>query len=249
MVFRTIAVWLLLAVPIGAQAFSFGTFSAGEKIQSIQLSSASGGGTAVTYDDTTGTMTFTADVSTITTNLATYNIALGTVVFDSQVMLSSEFVLAPSLFFGGLITANFLNGFVADLTITDLAGGGATLLAADYTAGLDFQADSPGGPGFPIVGALDGDFSVIGGAGDASFEAAFGSGGSYFAVLANFVSSGVPVTTDLCGLIEPACFTGASLDDFTVNPTATITPTVPEPATLLLLVLAAAAAAGRSRSN
>lgn len=68
-------------------------------------------------------------------------------------------------------------------------------------------------------------------------------------MLVNFISSGVPVTTDLCVLIEPACFTGASLDDFTVNPTATIVPLVPEPELAVLLGLGVLAIARRSRNR
>jgi len=245
---RLMAALWIVCLPLGAQAFSFGTFGAGEQILSIELSSASGGGSAVTYDDTSGILTFQADVSTITTNLQTYNITLGTVLFDSQVMLTTESVVAPfAPFFGGLVTAGFTNGLAADLSITDIGvGGSGTLLAADYVAPLAFQADSPLGFGFPVGGSLDGDFNVLGGSGDATFEAAFGSAGNYFAVLANFVSSGVPVTTDICGLIEPVCVSGASLDDFTVNPTATIIPVaVPEPTVGLLLLAALAVARSR----
>jgi len=250
MVFRAIAALLLLAAPVAAQAFSFGTFSPGEKILSIELSGASGGGTAISFDHSTGALTYSAPVSTITTNLTTYNIALGSVLFDSQVMLTSETVIAPfPPFFGGQILASFSNGFAADLTLTDLGvGGSGLLLAANYSATLDFQAN-PQAVGFPVAGRLDAGFSVIGGAGDPSFEAAFGSGGSYFALLANFTSNGTPVGNDLCNLITPFCASGQSLDSFTVNPTATLTPTVPEPASLVLLVLAAAALVKRGRSD
>ncbi|MAE29945.1 MAG: hypothetical protein CMJ87_13335 [Planctomycetes bacterium] len=167
---------LIWALPLGAQAFSFGTFAPGEKIQSIELSAASGGGSAISYDDATGVMTFTADVSTITTNFTTYNIAFGTVLFDSQITLTTESVIAPiPPFFAGQITAGFINGLVADLSITDIGvGGSGLLLAGDYSTSLAFQADSPA-YGLPIVGRLDGDFDVVGGAGDATFEAALGA--------------------------------------------------------------------------
>ena len=227
-----LAIAMLLWLPHTASAFSFGSFAVGEEIQSIELSAALASGNSLVYDDTANTLTFTAAVSTITTNLQTYNLPIGDVVFSSQLMLSSESLIAPfAPFFGGSIDANFVNGIVADLTIVDVADAGNTLLQADYVAGLDLNVTQPGGTGLPIVGRLDSDFSVTGG--DASFTGAFGSAGNYFSVLNNFVSSGVPVTTDLCGLFEPTCMTGESLDDFEVNPTATITPvSVPEPSFL-----------------
>jgi MYXO-CTERM domain-containing protein len=232
-----IALCLALA-PTGASAFSFGTFAPGETILSMELSASLAGPLSVVYDDTSGALTFTAAVSTITTDMGVYNINIGDVLFDSQVMLSSETVIAPGAFTSGVILANFTNGVVADFTITDAADSNNTLLAAEYDAGIDLQITTPGGPSFPLAGTLGSNFTVITGVGDSAFEAAWGSGGSYAAVLANFLSGGSPVGTNLCQLIEPACFTGASLDDFETNPTATLIPlATPEPGFGLLLLL------------
>lgn len=247
----TLALLVVVWVPASALAFSFGTFAPGEKILSIQVGS---GGPSISFDTSTNVLLFSAPISTITTTLGVYNIPLGDVVFDSQVMLSSESVTAPIpfAFFGGQITATFLNGAAADLTITDVAGGFATLLAADYLSpeSLSFLANAPGGYGFPITGSLDGDFLVDAGMSDAAFAAAFGSAGSYFANLSGFISDGVPVGNNLCLLIEPSCANSPTghLDDFTVNPAATITPVaVPEPAVVSLLLLGAAVLGARSR--
>jgi hypothetical protein len=235
---RILIVLCLSLAPAGAWAFSFGTFAPGEEILSMELSASQSGPLSVVYDDNTGALRFSAAVSTITTDLAVYNITIGDVLFDSQVTLSSETVIAPGAFTSGLILANFTNGLVADFTITDLADSNNTLLAASYDAGIDLQITTPGGPSFPLAGTLGSDFTVINGAGDAAFELAWGSGGSYAAVLANFLSGGSPVGTDLCQLIEPACFTGASLDSFEANPTVTLIPlAAPEPGLGLLLLL------------
>jgi hypothetical protein len=85
-------------------------------------------------------------------------------------------------------------------------------------------------------------------AGDPGFVFAFGPAGQYFANLSSFTSDGTAVAT-LCHLIKnmtsacprPSLATPASgdLDDFTVNPAATITRTtelVPEPAPAGLLL-------------
>jgi len=249
---RRVALACLVAawVPASALAFSFGTFAPGEQILSIQVAS---GAPSISFDTGTNTLTFSSPISTITTNLAIYNIPLGDVVFDSQVMLSGENVIAPIVFaFGGQITATFMNGSASDLTITDVAGGFATLLAGDYLSPsfLAFLADTPGGYGFPVTGSLDGDFSVDAGMSDAAFAAAFGTAGNYFANLSGFFSDGVAVGSNMCLLIDPVCANSPTgqLDDFTVNPAATITPVaVPEAGAAALLLLGAAVLGARSR--
>jgi hypothetical protein len=236
---------MLIGIALGpatAGAFSFlpGGFAPGEKILTITLAPDTGGAPptpTVTFNTVTNQLIFTAAVSAINTNVASYGIPIGDVIFNSQLDLNSELLLAPSApFFGGLLTADFTNGLVADFTIIDNADGFNTLLAADYSAPLDFQADTPGGFGFPVTGRFDGDFVVLGSS-DANFEAAFGNAGNYFANLSAFVSNGTPVTTDLCVLVAGLCITGVgTLDSFTVNPTATIKP-VPEPAVVVLALL------------
>jgi MYXO-CTERM domain-containing protein len=233
-----------LLVPAAAGAFSFGSFAPNENILSIQLS-ASNMPPTVSYDGTS-ILTFSASVSRIETDLAIYDITIGDVLFDSQVMLNSESVTAPIApipligfpGFGGQISATFINGLAADITITDVGpGGSGQLLAADYDVSLAFSANSPLGYGTPVTGSVIGDFTLDLGTSDASFEAAFGSAGRYFSNLTDFTSGGAPVGSDLCNLITPTCADGQSLDDFVVNPTATITrtgPVVPEPSPSVL---------------
>jgi hypothetical protein len=165
-------------------------------------------------------------------------------------MLSSSTILPPALpSFNGTIAANFVNGIVADLTITDLALGPTLLLAADYDAGLNMSISKVGAA--PVSGSLGaagpgGDFTLSGG--DPGFVFAFGPAGNYFTNLSSFTSDGTAVTT-LCHLIKnmsSACprpnsstLPSGQLDDFKVNPAATITRTtelVPEPGLTLLLL-------------
>lgn len=226
----------LLLIPGTSAAFSFGSFAPGEQIISVQLGAGNLANPVVTFDGTTNTMVFDASVSTITTNLNTFNIPLGDVIFTSQVMIQpgTETVLQPfSPFFGGQLGAALLNGVAADLSIIDVAGVGV-LLEAEYDGTLAFQANSPGGFGFPIVGSLNGAFDISGG--DVDFLAAFGPGGTFFANLANFSSGGSPVGGDMCLLIAGGCPGGTTIGDFTVNPNVTITP-IPEPGVAALLAL------------
>jgi hypothetical protein len=242
----------LALAPAGARAYSFGSFAPGEQILSIQVGSGAPATPSVVYNDTTLTLTFSAPVSTITTNLTTYNVPLGNVWFDSSVTLSTQTILPPAGFpvvtFNGTIAANFVNGIVADLTITDMALGPTLLLAADYDAGLNLGITKVGAA--PVSGSLGGspggDFTLSGG--DPGFVFAFGPAGNYFANLSSFTSDGSAVTT-LCHLIKnmtsacprPSLATPPSgvLDDFKVNPAATITRTtelVPEPGVASLLL-------------
>jgi hypothetical protein len=225
--------------PSSSWAFSFGSFAPGEQIQAVQLAAGNLSNPTVTFDGTTDTMVFDATVSTITTNLGTYSIPLGDVLFSSTVTIvpGTELVIQPIMFvYGGLATAGFANGIAADLSIVDVGPGGAgLLLQGDYNGNLGFTADSPNGWGFPITGNLTGGFSVSGG--DASFLTAFGPGGNYFANLASFLDGGgMPVGSNLCLMIAGGCPGGTTIGDFTVNPTATITP-IPEPGVASLVLL------------
>jgi hypothetical protein len=225
----------LLGLPQGAGAFSFlgGGFAPGEEIVGITLAADLGGATpTVSFDTTTNKLTFSASVSEIETTVTTYSITLGTVLFDSQLDLSSEFVIAPTITSGGFIEATFANGMVDDLTITDVADAGNVLLAADYSDPLNFSASRPGGA---VTGSLNGDFDVLN-TSDAGFKTAFGDQGNLFANLSNFISNGTAVTDDLCDLVAGLCIAAGvgTLDSFTVNPTVTIRP-LPEPAGLALL--------------
>jgi hypothetical protein len=248
---RWLLVGLLAAWPAGAGAFSFlpGGFAPGEQILSVQLASSSGSVPTISFDTSTNTLLFDAEVSTITTNLATYDIALGDVVFQSTVMLLTETVFAPvAPVFGGLIEATFTNGMVADFSILDIGPGGVgALLDANYDGSLFFNA-GPSSFGLPVSGSLDGDFTVLGG--NAGFLAAFGSAGNYFANLSNFLSNGNPVGSDLCNMIVSPCSTSGQIANFTVNPAATIVPTatpVPEPALAWLLAGAGLLACAKRR--
>lgn len=252
---KRLALAMLIGIALGpatAGAFSFlpGGFAPGEKILTITLAPDTGGAPAtptVTFNTATNKLVFTAAVSAINTTAASYGVPIGTVTFNSQLDLNSELLLAPSApFFGGLLTADFINGLVADFTIIDNADGFNTLLAADYSAPLAFQADTPGGFGFPVTGRFDGDFVVLG-TSDANFKTAFGNAGNYFANLSAFVSNGTPVTNDLCVLVAGLCITSlGTVDSFTVNPTATIKP-VPEPAVAVLMILSFATTAAALR--
>lgn len=246
---------VLALAPAGARAYSFlpSGFAPGEQILSMQVGSGyPPPAPSVVYNDGTLTLTFSAPVSTITTTVTTYNITLGDVWFDSSVMLSTQTILPPIGFpvtiFGGAIAATFVNGVAVDLTITDVADSFNLLLAADYDAGLAFSASKVGAA--PVSGGLGGTpgglFTLT--TGDPGFVFAFGSAGSYFANLSGFQSDGTAVAT-LCHLIKnmtsacprPNVSTPASgqLDDFTVNPVATISRTtelVPEPGLASLLL-------------
>lgn len=236
-----------LLLPATSGAFSFGTFVPGEQIQSVQLAAGNLSNPTIAFDGTTNTMVFDASVSTITTNLGVYSIPLGDVLFSSTVTIvpGTELVIQPIMFaFGGLLSAGFANGIAADLSIVDVGvGGSGLLLQGDYSGNLDFSADSPSGWGFPITGSLTGGFTVSGG--DAAFVTAFGPGGDYFANLASFLDGGgMPVGSNLCLMIAGGCPAGTTIGDFTVNPSATITP-IPEPGVVTLMAMGLALLAGR----
>lgn len=230
-----------LAMPLQAGAFSFGTFTSGDKIVSVELSAAgstgvvfsTGGNPASILDDT---LTFESSVSTIIMlSGAVFSPILGTVLVSSVV----KPVVGTTFFSSVIIAADLVNGLVADFTITDIGiGGSGLLLAADYLAGVTFTA-SQFAPGFPIGGSLSGDFGVVGG--NASFTAAFGAQGNFFSTLAGFKKGG-SAPSSLCALTNGFPFAGSCIGptdfaNFTAQPTTTIVPLVPEPSVGLLLLV------------
>jgi hypothetical protein len=242
---RLLSLAVALFLPLQAGAFSFGSFTPGDKIVSIQLSAAvstgvvfsTGGNPASILDDT---LTFESSVSTITMlSGAVFSPILGTVLVSSSVK-----PVAGSQFFSNtLIGTDLVNGIVADLSITDIGiGGSGLLLSADYVLpGVTFTA-SQFFPGFPITSSLSGDFDVTGG--NASFTAAFGSQGNFYSTLAAFKKNGSPVTS-LCALtngvpVGSNCLGPTDFANFTAQPTTTIVPLVPEPSASLLLLICGA---------
>jgi hypothetical protein len=230
--------WSAALLPAAqAGAFSFGTFTPGDHIASIELSSGAGQQLTVDAganpsDPADDTLTFEASVSTITMSSgAVFNVPLGDVLISSTVM-----PYGSPTFLSTIIGGEFRNGLVADLSITDVGTGGAGLLLdADYIDSVSFTA-SQFASGFPINGSLSGDLQVL--SGDTDFVAAFGSQASFISTL----SFG---TTVLCNLTNgiafgSSCIGPTDFADFTAAPTTTITP-VPEAGTLLLFGVAAAA--------
>lgn len=240
-----------LLLPSSGHAFSFGTFAAGERIQSVQISSSP----TVSFDSATNKLEIAGSISTITTNLGVFSIPLGDVTFSSEVTIvpGTETVvpaIAPVFFppFGlpGQLGAQFTNGLAADLSILDAGPGGAgVLLEGEYLGTLAFQAGQPSGVGTPVTGSLNSDFDVSGG--DTSFVEAFGPGGSFFGNLASLLVNGNPVSGDFCQLVEGGCPGGTTIASFTASPTITITP-IPEPGVAALLALGLAALTLRRRA-
>lgn len=240
----------LVAAPTTAGAFSFGPFNPGEFIDSLLLVTPGLGTNAVEFTTADNQLEITAYVSEIVTNQRTINITLGDLLWNSQVELvgGTENVTEPfAPFFGGAISAQFFNGLAADITLLDVGPGGAGILFnADYNASL--QLNSSPTFGLPVAAQLSGDFDLRLGEGDADFETRFGTAGNYFANLSSILSDGVPVGNDMCVMIEGGCdgLAGDTIDNFTVNPGATVErTTVPEPSSGLLLGLALLGLAGR----
>jgi hypothetical protein len=235
-------------LPTSAAAFSFGTFAPADTIIEIELSAAVSSG--VTFDTgadpddpSDDTLTFESSVSTITmASGAVFSPTLGDVLVSSTVMP----IAASEQFFPTIIGAEFANGVVADLSITDIGiGGSGLLLEADYLGSVSFTA-SQFFSGFPISGSLSGEFEVTGG--DTDFTTAFGPQGDFFSTLAGWlVTSTGSAPSALCQLTNGWLFGSCLLPQtdfasFTANPTTTIVPiAVPEPGTLVLFGAIAAA--------
>lgn len=221
-----LALALLLLSPVSAQAYSFGTFTPGDKIASIQLSASFSD--PVSYTNATDLLTVSGSVSTITmTSGQVFNLTLGSVLLSvtTQLQQSSLIII------GRTIGAEFQGGVVpVDLMITDFAGGGTSLLEADFSADtLGFNASQSTSLG----GGLLGGFQTTGG--DAAFVAAFAPAGQLQSVLTFAVSNVCQLTTNPV-IVSGNCvssFAGNDLASFTAQPTTTITP-IPEPATALL---------------
>jgi hypothetical protein len=219
----------LLLLPAPAGAFSFGTFASGDEIASIQLSAAYSD--PVVYTRATDLLTVSGSVSTITMQSGQiFNLPLGDVLLSVTLKLNQ----ASLLIIGKTIGAEFAGGIVpVDLTITDFADGGNSLLEGEFTFDtLGFSASQT-----PVFGgSLLGDFATSGG--DADFVAAFAPIGHLHSVL-TFAVANVCQLTTIPTIVNGSCvssFAGNDLQSFSAQPTTTITP-VPEPASALLLGL------------
>jgi hypothetical protein len=228
----------LLLLPVQALAYSFGTFASGDKIASMQLSAAYSD--PVTYTHATDLLAVSGSVSTITmTSGQIFNLALGDVLLSVTLKMDQSTLLI----IGRTVAAKFDSGVVpVDLVITDIAGGGTSLLEGDFDANLlGFSASQT-----PVFGgSLLGDFDTTGG--DAGFVAAFGPRGHQHSVL-TFALSNVCLLTTNPAIVSGNCvssFAGNDLASFSASPTTTITP-VPEPGSALLVAIGLAGLA-RSR--
>ena len=255
----TLAFALALVTPKAAWAFafSFGTIDASDEIASVVLAPKSGGVPLVSYNGLTGVMSFQADVDQITLVGGTvFDLDPGDVEFSmSTVMLvggSAVFFPNP---FPTILLADFFNGVTFDLAITDVAGGSTVMLEGEFQIPIEMTVTEQlfG----VVVGALEGDFDVVGGNGD--FVSAWDSlDGSFDAQMASFLVGGVGVLqacslTSSAGTAGLSCF-GVAADGFaswTSNPVVTLqpgAPAVPEPAlSILALVTLGSIAAARMR--
>ncbi len=230
---RVWRVWLAAAcllLPAPAGAFSFGTFTPGvDRIASIQLSAAYSG--PVTYTRATDLLTVSGSVSTITLQGGQiFNLPLGDVLLSMTMKLDQ----ATLLIIGRTIAAEFKGGIVpVDLTITDFADGGNSLLEGEFT----FDTLGFGASQSPVFGgSLLGDFATSGG--DPDFANAFAPIGHLHSLL-TFAVANVCQLTTIPAIVSGNCvssFAGNDLQNFTAQPTTTITP-IPEPASALLLGL------------
>jgi hypothetical protein len=240
----TVVVGLLLAAaPAGATSFSFGTIAATDVITSITLAADDGsGGNTFEFDTSTNTLTITSSVTQINfaNKPAISGIPIGDVIFSTQLSLSGAFSYAPPVNPTNS-SGTFSNG-MTDFTIWDVAGGGTSVLEADFTGGglLVTTKVTTG----VVYGELSGDFVVTGGDSDA--QAAFGSTGELDQLFPVTVGSNLCNKTVICS--GPGGNSGVATDwkTFEANPTSTLVP-LPEPAAALLLALVAPLLAVRRR--
>ena len=223
--------WLsaLLLLPAPAGAFSFGTFTSGDKIASIQLSAAYSD--PVTYTHATDLLTVSGSVSTITMQGGQiFNLPLGNVLLSVTMQIDQSSLII----IGRNVGADFVGGVVpVDLMITDFADGGNSLLEGEFSYDtLGFSATQN-----PVLGgSLLGDFATSGG--DADFVNAFAPAGHLHSLL-TFALSNVCQLTTMPAIVSSNCIpssAGNALASFTAQPTTTITP-IPEPGSALLLGL------------
>lgn len=241
---------LCLAVPKGAEAFafSFGSISASDEIASVVLAPKSGGVPLVSFNSLTGALTFQADVDEITLVGGTvFDVDPGDVEFSmSTIMLvpASE-IFAPNPF-PTFLLAQFFNGITFDLAITDVAGGSTVMLEGEFQLPIVLTVTQQ----FfgAVLGAMEGDFDVVGG--NADFVGAWDSlVGSFDAQITSFLVGGVGVNqacelTTSFGTPGLACagVPATGFASWTSNPVVTLqpgAPVVPEPplAVLSLAVL------------
>jgi hypothetical protein len=233
---------LLAAAPAGATLFSFGTIDATDVIESISLAADDGmGGNTFEFDTSTNTLIITSSVTQINfgNNTSISGIPIGDVIFSTQLQLNGSFFYFPAST-PTLTRGDFTNG-LTDFTITDIAGGGISVLEADFLgAGLRVGTRVITGV---VHGELTGTFDVTGG--DADVQAAFGNdGGTLNQLFAITAGSNLCNLTVLCA----SGTSGAATDwkTFEANPTSTLI-RLPEPHAAALLLLAAAPLAARLR--
>jgi hypothetical protein len=233
---------LLAAAPAGATTFSFGTIAATDIITSITLAADDGsGGNTFEFDTSTNTLTITSSVTQI--NFANKpsisGIPIGDVIFTTQLSLTGAFSYVPPV--TPVITSGTFTNGMTDFTIWDIAGGGTSVLEADFIGGglLVTTRVITG----VVHGELSGDFVITGG--DADAQAAFGNdGGSIDQLFPITVGSNLCNRTVICTLVT----SGVATDwkTFEANPTSTLV-RLPEPAAATLLALAAPLVALRRR--
>lgn len=237
-VLAVLPILTVLALPGAAEAFSFGSFDPGDQIASINLGAT--GSTPLVQNSSTGTMTFSAEVTTITlTDSTVFNVDSGEVIFASTIMLQGGTAAFSPNPFPTFLSGEYLNGVTVDFSITDVADGSNVLMEAEYQDALIWTAQQIF---FGVVnGTLDGAFDVVGG--DSAFTSAFASAGELNAQMSSFLSNGLGVNqacelTTSGGVSNQSCFGTAAdgFDNWTSNPTVTIVPTVPEPSATALLL-------------
>lgn len=224
-----------LLLPSSASAFSFGTFTGGDRIASL-IMSGGGGGPLLQY--TGGNLTIGGNITTINMTSGTIFGGISGVTFSATVALDGPTLQFIPGSFPTIITASFLNS--VDFQFIDVAGGGTNL--ASGTVALDLSLDEQAIP--VVIGTLNDIMTPT--SGDASFLAAFGPF-AFMNTLFVGITTSAGLVTDNCLIVTPNCGAPTGLLDWTASPTATITP-IPEPSSLLLLGVAGLGLAALRRS-
>jgi hypothetical protein len=251
-VLASIAACWLLPASAQATAFAWGTVNATDVITSMTFVTTTPVTTA--YDDGSGIFHLEAWLNQI--NFANRAPITGIASFPDKVIFSSDIMLIPSTFGvtesavnnPRLLSAGFMNGFLLDLSITDVLSG-IPVLDADYQGNLILTAQEVAPVGI-VNGVLTGTLSTLP-SGDPDVLAAFGPEAKLNGNFTNFLSDGSPgpnsspMNNNLCNLVKgdnivytsamSLCGPGYALDNFSTNANFTIT--VPEPSSALLIGL------------